>query len=77
MVSAYSLISTEPGKAAEVFQRVSDMEGVKKAERVVGPYDIIARVEVDSLDKFTKVVFGDIRSIAGVANTVTLIVTEL
>ncbi|MCK4405133.1 MAG: Lrp/AsnC ligand binding domain-containing protein [Hadesarchaea archaeon] len=77
MVSAYSLISTEPGKTAEVFQKVKSIEGVKKAECVTGPYDIVARVEVDSPEKFTKVVFGDIRSIAGVTSTTTLIVTEL
>ena len=77
MVSAYGLISTEPGRTAEVFQRVKGIGGVKRAERVAGTYDIVARVEVGSPEELTKVVFGDIRSIAGVANTVTLIVTEL
>ncbi len=77
MVSAFGLISTEPGKTAEVFQRVKSIDGVKKAECVTGLYDIIVRVEVDSPEKLTKVVFGDIRSIAGVTSTVTLIVTEL
>lgn len=77
MVSAYGLISTEPGKTAEVFRRVKSIEGVKKAECVAGSYDIVARVEVDSPEKLTKVVFGDIRGIAGVTSTVMLIVTEL
>ncbi|MCK4404931.1 MAG: Lrp/AsnC ligand binding domain-containing protein [Hadesarchaea archaeon] len=77
MISAYGLISTEPGKTAEVFQRVKSIEDVKKAECVTGPYDIVARIEVDSSEKFTKAVFGDIRSIAGVTSTATLIVTEL
>jgi len=76
MVSAYCLISNEPGKTAEVFQRVKSIEGVKKVESVAGLYDIVARVEVDSTDKLTKVVFGDIRSISGVTSTVTLIVTK-
>jgi len=76
MVSAYGLISTEPGKTAEVFQRVKGIEGVKKAECVTGSYDIVTHVEVDSPEKLTKVVFGDIRSIAGVTSTVTLIVIE-
>ena len=76
MVIAYGLISTEPGKTAEVFQRVKSIEGVKKVESVAGLYDIVARVEVDSTDKLTKVVFGDIRSISGVTSTVTLIVTK-
>ena len=71
------MISTEPGETAEVLQRVKGIKGVKKAECVAGPYDIVARVEVDSPDKLTKVVFGDIRSIAGVTSIVALIVTEL
>ena len=77
MVSAYSLISAEPGKTAEVFRRVKTLEGVRKAEAVAGPYDIVARIEVDSLEKLTKAIFGDIRSIPGVTNTTTLIVVEL
>jgi len=77
MVNAYSLISAEPGKTAEVFKRVKMIEGVKKAEAVAGPYDIVARIEVDSLEKLTKAVFGDVRSIPGVTNTTTLIVVEL
>lgn len=77
MVNAYSLISAEPGKTAEVFKRVKTLEGVKKVEAVAGPYDMVARIEVDSLEKLTKAIFGDIRSIPGVTNTTTLIVVEL
>ena len=77
MVSAYSLISAEPGKTTEVFQKIKRVEGVKSAEAVAGPYDIVARIEVDSLEKLTKTVFGDIRGIRGVTNTTTLIVVEL
>lgn len=77
MVNAYSLISAEPGKTAEVFRDVKTLEGVKNAEAVAGPYDIVARIEVNSLEKLTKSIFGDIRSIPGVTNTTTLIVVEL
>ena len=77
MVNAYSLISAEPGKTAEVFKKVKLIDGVCKAEAVAGPYDIVARIEVDSLEKLTKAVFGDVRGIAGVTNTTTLIVVEL
>ncbi|MEW6593228.1 MAG: Lrp/AsnC ligand binding domain-containing protein [Candidatus Hadarchaeota archaeon] len=77
MVKAYSLISAEPGKTTEVFKRLKALEGVKSAEAVAGPYDIVARIEVDSLEKLTKAVFGDIRGIPGVTNTTTLIVVEL
>jgi DNA-binding Lrp family transcriptional regulator len=77
MVKAYSLISAEPGKTTEVFKKLKALDGVKSAEAVAGPYDIVARIEVDSLEKLTKAVFGDIRGILGVTNTTTLIVVEL
>lgn len=76
MVNAYSLISTEPGKTHEVFKRVKSVAGVKSAEMVAGPFDIIARIEVDSIEKLSKAVLGDIRAIPGVTCTTTLIVVE-
>jgi DNA-binding Lrp family transcriptional regulator len=77
VVNAYSLISADPGKTAEVFRKVKELAGIKRVEAVAGPYDIVARIEVDSLEKLTKTIFGDIRSIPGVTNTTTLIVVEL
>jgi hypothetical protein len=44
---------------------------------VVGAYDIVARVETESAEKLTKVIFGDIRGMAGVSVTAALVVTEL
>lgn len=77
MVNAYSLISTEPGMTSEIFKEVRDLEGVKSVEAVAGPYDIVARIEVDSLEKLTGTVFGSIRGIGGVTSTTTLIVVEI
>ena len=77
MVKAYSLISAEPGRTAEVFREIKRIEGVKIVEAVAWPYDIVARIEVESLEKLTKTVFGDIRGVRGVTNTTTLIVVEL
>lgn len=77
MVNAYSLISTEPGMTSEIFKEARDLEGVKSVEAVAGPYDIVARIEVDSLEKLTGTVFGSIRGIGGVTSTTTLIVVEI
>ena len=77
MVNAYSLVSVAPGKSAEIFRKIKEIDGVKSAEAVAGPYDIVARIEVDSLEKLSKVVFAGIRNIPGVLNTTSLIVLEL
>ena len=47
-VSAYILIQTEVGKAAQVASEVGAIEGVVSAEDVTGPYDVIARAEASS-----------------------------
>ena len=50
-VSAYILIQTEVGKAAQVATEVGGIDGVVSAEDVTGPYDVIARAEADSVDE--------------------------
>lgn len=77
MVNAYSLISVEPGETEEVFEKVENLDGVKSVEAVAGPYDIVAQIEVDTLEKLTNAVFGEIRGIKNVTNTTTLIVVDL
>ncbi len=44
-VSAYILIQTEVGKAAQVAIEVGGIDGVVSAEDVTGPYDVIARAD--------------------------------
>lgn len=77
MVSAHCLISVAPGKSAEILRKVKEVDGVRSAEAVAGPYDIVARIEVESIDELSRVVFGGIRVIQGVTNTTTLIGLEL
>lgn len=77
MPSAYCLISAEAGAVRRVFDRVRAVAGVAEVNPTAGPYDMVARIEVDSVERLTKAVFADIRGIPGVENTTTLIVVEL
>jgi hypothetical protein len=43
MVTAYILIQTEVGKAAQVATDIIDITGVQQAQAVAGPYDVIVR----------------------------------
>lgn len=76
MVKAYSLLSIEPGMVSGIFEEVEKMESIQSVEAVAGPYDIIARIEVESLEDLTGTVFDEIRGIEGVTSTTTLIVVE-
>ena len=49
-VTAYVLIQTDVGKAADVARQVRAIDGVVSAEDVTGPYDVIARADAESVD---------------------------
>jgi DNA-binding Lrp family transcriptional regulator len=56
VVTAYILIQTEVGKAAQVAKDIVEITGVQQAEDVTGPYDVIARAEARNLDELGKLV---------------------
>ena len=74
MVTAYCLISVAPGKIKEILPKVRTIDAVKLVDSVAGEYDVVTRIEVDSLKALSEIVFGEIRDIPGVTGTATLIV---
>jgi DNA-binding Lrp family transcriptional regulator len=76
-VTAYVLIQTEVGKAAQVAKQVDAIEGVTSAEDVTGPYDVIVRAEASSVDDLGRMVVSQIQLIEGITRTVTCPVVNL
>ena len=76
-VSAYILIQTEVGKAAEVARQISGLEGVTSAEDVTGPYDVIVRADASSVDELGKLVVANVQSVDGITRTLTCPVVHL
>jgi DNA-binding Lrp family transcriptional regulator len=76
-VHAYVLIQTEVGKAAGVARQIKDISGVVLAEDVTGPYDVIARVEADSIDELGRLVVSQVQLIEGITRTLTCPVVNL
>jgi DNA-binding Lrp family transcriptional regulator len=76
-VSAYILIQTEVGTAAQVAAEIGAIDGVVSADDVTGPYDVIARAEATSLDELGKVVVSRIQMIDGITRTLTCPVVHL
>jgi DNA-binding Lrp family transcriptional regulator len=76
-VSAYILIQTEVGKAAEVASEVGDIDGVVSSEDVTGPYDVIARAEAPNVDDLGKMVVSRVQMIDGITRTLTCTVVHL
>jgi len=72
---AYILINTEVGDEEKVYEVLLNMKGVLEAHIVYGVYDIIAKVQSESMDGLREVV-SEIRKKAGLKSTLTLIVTR-
>ena len=68
---AFVLIETTVGRTKEVVAKLSQLKGVKSVDTVTGPYDIIAIIEVDSLNEIGELVTGKIHPIGGISRTVT------
>lgn len=71
MVEAFVLIQAEVGMASRVGQAVGAIRGVRAANVVTGPYDVIARVEAANIDALGKLVVSKIQAVEGVSRTLT------
>ena len=74
MPTAFVFINTEPASMPEVLEKVRAVEGVEEAEMVYGNYDIVARVKTDTMDKLKHIIAFQIRALANVRSTQTMLV---
>lgn len=70
-VSAYILIQTELGRAAEVAEAATRIPGVLAADDVTGPYDVIVRAAAANIDDLGRLVVSRVQSISGITRTLT------
>ena len=76
-VSAYILIQTEVGKAATVASGIRELPGVIAADDVTGPYDVVVRVEANSIDELGRMVVSRVQMLDGITKTTTMPVVNL
>ena len=77
MPVAFLLITCNAGMHEQVLRRLNELAEVAEAERVyLGPYDIIVKVETDTIERFNKALVSDIKSIGNIISAVTLIKNE-
>lgn len=74
MAMAFVLINVESGADAEVLQALKKINSVKEAYQVYGVYDIVTKVEAESMDKLKDIVTNRIRRLDKVKSTLTTIV---
>ena len=71
VAKAFVLIETAVGQTKEVLAKIRQLEGVKSADAVTGPYDVIAVTESESLNDVGTLITERIHPIAGISRTVT------
>ncbi|WP_455277833.1 Lrp/AsnC ligand binding domain-containing protein [[Eubacterium] cellulosolvens] len=76
MPIAFVLINAELGKEESILEELRNIEQVKEAHFVYGVYDIIAKVEAESMDKLKEIVTFKIRRLSDVRSTLTMTVAE-
>lgn len=73
MTKAYILITTDPVAMNLVVQQLRAMPPVQEAHEVMGPYDIVAEVEVANVEEIGDLLREHVRSIQGVRSTLTCV----
>jgi DNA-binding Lrp family transcriptional regulator len=75
MISAYILITIEPGTTNKAILEMKKIENVVKISVVAGEYDVVARVQVKTLEKLLDVT-NKIQMIKGVKKTTTQVIEK-
>jgi DNA-binding Lrp family transcriptional regulator len=75
MINAYILITLQPGRSEKAIEGMRKIENVEKISVVAGEYDIVVRVQVESLEKLLKVT-NEIQLIEGVKKTTTQVIEK-
>ncbi len=73
MVPSYTLVRVLPAKDKEVYTRVHAFQEVKEVILTYGEYDLIIRVESESLEDLDHFIFNKLRTTDGVEATTTLL----
>lgn len=72
-VKAYVLIVVDPGKTKSVYDNLKNVERIVEIHQVMGPYDILVEIEVESLQDVPSILGERIRVIDGIQSTTSLV----
>lgn len=77
MITAYVLLRIKPGMDRNVLNNVKKLAQVKAVETVYGEYDMLLKVEIETLETLDSFIFDTVRTIIGVEGSTTLISMEV
>jgi DNA-binding Lrp family transcriptional regulator len=73
VIKAYVLIVTHPGATHRVAVAVREMDHVAEVHEVMGPYDIVAEIETETLQQIPGILAEKIRTLDGIQSTTSLV----
>ena len=72
MISAIILLKVEKGGVPSIAKQLGDISEVTEIYSVAGPYDIVAKVQVEEYDRMSEVITEKLQAIKGILSTETL-----
>ncbi len=76
MVTAYVLVNCDLGSEESIIEQLKGIELVRGVQGIFGAYDIIAKVESDTVEKLRETITWKIRKISKIRSTLTLMEIE-
>ena len=76
MPMAFVFMNIDAGGEQEVLKELRNIQNVKEAHLVYGVYDLVARIEAETMDKLKEIVTWKVHRLDKVRSTLTTIVME-
>ncbi len=73
MITAFALMSVEPGRVKAIAEALLEIDGVTEVYSVAGPYDLVAVLRVREHEALSDLVTERIANLEGIEQTETLI----
>ena len=73
MITAFVMLSVEPGRVKSLAEELLRVKGVAEVYSVAGPYDLVAIVRVREHDQLSELVTEQIAAHAGIVDTETMV----
>ena len=72
-IKAYVLVVTDPTKTKHVHEEIAKVQNIVELHEVMGPYDIVVEIEVETLQEIPTILGERIRTIDGIQSTTSLV----
>jgi len=72
MVVALALIKVQAGKVPDVARSLGEITEVTEVYSVAGPYDLVAKIQVEEYERMAEVITGKLQLVDGIRATQTL-----